>query len=77
MSGGAYDYVYGYVQIFAEQLLEAEPNPENKVYTKLREKFAEEAIKFSEIMKVIEYVDSGDTNPIEGVKAILEYLEGK
>ena len=54
MSGGSWNYAYEQVILAAEDLLDSDTNP-------LREKLVAHMLELAEVMKAIEWSDSGDT----------------
>ena len=89
MSGGHYDYAYRYVNDFAfscilpvndfdygcasvNHVFSVTPTP--REHLKLRTKFSEHLKKVSEVMRIIEWADSGDMGDDDVKKALEEFF---
>ena len=68
MSGGTMDYAYSKVRMIAEQFLEGSEEP-------LRRVLATELFEIADVLKAIEWSDSGDTAPDEWKDHVRNYLE--
>ena len=68
MSGGTMDYAYSKVRMIAEQFLECSEEP-------LRRVLATELFEIADVLKAIEWSDSGDTAPDEWKDHVRNYLE--
>ena len=68
MSGGSMDYAYWKVRMIAEQYLEGSDDP-------LRRALATELFEMADVLKAIEWSDSGDTAPDEWRDHVRRYLD--
>ena len=68
MSGGSMDYAYSKVRMIAEQFLEDSDDP-------LRRALATELFEIADVLKAIEWSDSGDTAPDEWQNHVRNYLD--
>lgn len=83
MSGGHYDYAYGVVQSFAENMLTTSTYDEDlKDYVEIaqpnvgiRLKIHNHLLKVSNLMRSIEWCDSGDTGEEDCLKDMLDFLK--
>lgn len=90
MSGGSFNYAYSRVQDFADELeykidhagevrssyggwTDTEPDYGEETHAMLR-KIVEQARKFAEVMRAVEWMYSGDSGP-EYVRAALEKMK--
>lgn len=68
MSGGSMDYAYSKVRMIAEEFLEGSEEP-------LRRVLATELFELADVLRAIEWSDSGDTAPDEWKDHARNYLE--
>ena len=68
MSGGSMDYAYLKARTIAEQLLDGPDDP-------LRRALATELFEIADVLKAIEWSDSGDTAPDEWQNQVRNYLD--
>ena len=73
MSGGSLDYAYAKIVIVEEELLRSITKGGN--HPELRKELADHLRACSEVLRAIEWSDSGDTAPADWVPAAEKLLE--
>jgi hypothetical protein len=90
MSGGHYNYAFRYVNDFAFSCVLPTPDmdfgnashnhifsvvPTPREHLALRKKFADHLKKVSDVMRIIEWADSGDMNDKDVKEALEDFFE--